>query len=210
MKNDLITSAAAVAVLLCGGMFLHGCKCDASAGAPAKSETNMGSHSVTVKPGSSYTSSSSVTGSEHERYEFKCGDVTVVIDDEELIVNDISYGTLSKGDSILVDAGVVYVEGKQVQGKLPSKPEAAKTTSARPELTQQLAGHLVTVRPGSLGFSVVSAGDIEKLTVGSTQVTIDGDELKVNGSSYGKLAPGDSVLVDHGKVSVSGRPRSAE
>jgi hypothetical protein len=34
-------------------------------------------------------------------------------------------------------------------------------------------------------------------------VTIEGDELKVNGKPYGKLGVSDDVLVDHGVVSVN-------
>ena len=33
-------------------------------------------------------------------------------------------------------------------------------------------------------------------------VSIQGEVLSVNGRSYGQLNPGDSVLVDHGAVSV--------
>ncbi len=34
-------------------------------------------------------------------------------------------------------------------------------------------------------------------------VWIRGDQLEVNGRSYGKIAAADAVLVDHGKVSVN-------
>ena len=33
-------------------------------------------------------------------------------------------------------------------------------------------------------------------------VWIRGEELTVNGKSYGRLNPGDGVLVDHGAVSI--------
>jgi hypothetical protein len=38
-------------------------------------------------------------------------------------------------------------------------------------------------------------------------VLIRGDELLVNGQSYGRLNPADAVLVDHGVVSIERRPR---
>ncbi|MGB7721291.1 MAG: hypothetical protein WBL65_15395 [Bryobacteraceae bacterium] len=38
-------------------------------------------------------------------------------------------------------------------------------------------------------------------------VLIRGDELLVNGQSYGRLNPADAVLVDHGVVSVQRRSR---
>src|SRR4051794_13804986 len=34
-------------------------------------------------------------------------------------------------------------------------------------------------------------------------IWIRGDQLEVNGRAYGKIAPADSVLVDHGVVSVN-------
>ena len=34
---------------------------------------------------------------------------------------------------------------------------------------------------------------------------VSGEELTVNGQSYGRLRPNDAVLVDHGKVSVNQR-----
>lgn len=37
-------------------------------------------------------------------------------------------------------------------------------------------------------------------------VLIRGEELFVNGQSYGRLNPADAVLVDHGVVSVNHRP----
>jgi len=37
------------------------------------------------------------------------------------------------------------------------------------------------------------------------QITIRGDELTVNGASYGKLASTDTVVVDHGKVLINDR-----
>ena len=38
-------------------------------------------------------------------------------------------------------------------------------------------------------------------------VLIRGDELLVNGQSYGRLKPSDAVLVDHGVVSIVHAPR---
>ena len=37
-------------------------------------------------------------------------------------------------------------------------------------------------------------------------VWIRGEELTVNGTSYGHLNPGDGVLVDHGVVSIERKP----
>jgi hypothetical protein len=41
-------------------------------------------------------------------------------------------------------------------------------------------------------------------------ILIRDEELSVNGTRYGRLRPGDSVTVDHGKVLINGRePRPA-
>jgi hypothetical protein len=39
-------------------------------------------------------------------------------------------------------------------------------------------------------------------------VVIDGDQLIVNGISYGAINPSDTVIVDHGKVLINSRPAS--
>jgi hypothetical protein len=39
-------------------------------------------------------------------------------------------------------------------------------------------------------------------------IVIRGDELVVNGKSYGRLNQGDAVTVDHGKVLINERPAS--
>ena len=36
-------------------------------------------------------------------------------------------------------------------------------------------------------------------------VWIRGDQLEVNGKTYGRIGPADSVLVDHGVVSINGK-----
>jgi len=36
-------------------------------------------------------------------------------------------------------------------------------------------------------------------------IWIRGDQLEVNGRAYGRIAPNDAVLVDHGVVSVNGK-----
>ena len=38
-------------------------------------------------------------------------------------------------------------------------------------------------------------------------VWIRGEDVTVNGTSYGRLNPGDGVLVDHGVVSIQRRPK---
>jgi len=201
----------AVMLIACFAFVLGGCR----VGVPARARnttrtTTMGSHKVTICPGASYTSSSSSTGNGHERRKFTCGAVTIVIEDENLSVNGQSYGALNKGDSVRVDHGVVYVQDKKVDPEPGPGKQLPDPRPDPPETTYQVGDYPVTVRPGSVSMSLVGAMGKDKLTSGATIVVIDGDKLTVNDASYGKLKPGDTVLVDHGKVSISGQPRQAE
>ena len=46
-------------------------------------------------------------------------------------------------------------------------------------------------------------GDYHYMPCRDAEVWIRGDQLTVNGQSYGRLSPGDGVLVDHGVVSIN-------
>ena len=48
----------------------------------------------------------------------------------------------------------------------------------------------------------VDAAAFHYMPCRDADVWIRGEELTVNGKSYGQLNPGDSVLVDHGVVSI--------
>jgi hypothetical protein len=41
-------------------------------------------------------------------------------------------------------------------------------------------------------------------------IMVEGSALKVNGSPYGSLQPGDTVLVDHGQVFINGVKASVQ
>ena len=83
--------------------------CSVRVGVNQKSETDMGSHHVVVKPGSTFTTSASSSGDGDETYEYSCGEVSITIRNEELLVNNVKYGKLNAGDPILVDNGKVFV-----------------------------------------------------------------------------------------------------
>ena len=122
-KICLISAKAAIACALLVLLLQAACKCDATLSVNQKSETDLGSHHVVVKPGAAFTETSSVTGGDRAEYIFKCGKITVLIRDEELIVNDKTYGLLKPDDGILIDRGTVYVNDKVVEGK-PLSDEA--------------------------------------------------------------------------------------
>jgi hypothetical protein len=69
----------------------------------------LGSHDVTVTDCYRTNAPQPVATANKQSWE-PCRDASVVIDSEELTVNGRSYGTLSSGDSILVDHGVVSVK----------------------------------------------------------------------------------------------------
>jgi len=96
--------------------------CSVRVNTNSKSETDMGSHHVVVQPGSGFTSSSSTTAGDDAEYEFTCGDVTVAIRNEELIVNDKSYGMLNPGDDVLIDHGKVLVGGQEREAAVVADP----------------------------------------------------------------------------------------
>jgi len=170
-----------------------------------KDERDLGTHHVVVKPGSTLKSTSSSTGGGKESYSYSCGGTFIRIQDEELIVNNMRYGTVKAGEGILVDHGKVFVAGQQREGVPLSEQERASAEVL--ETVQELAGYRVTVRPGaSLTMTSQILGK-HTLTVAGTKVAIKRDELFVNGRSYGALKPGDSILVDNLKVAVSGQVR---
>jgi len=96
--------------------------CSVRVNTNSKSETDMGSHHVVVQPGSAGTSSSSMVGGDRAEYEFTCGDVTVAIRNEELFVNDKSYGMLNPGEDVLIDHGKVIVGGQEREAASVADP----------------------------------------------------------------------------------------
>jgi hypothetical protein len=194
-----------VVLSLASLIMLFGC----SVSVNEKSETDMGSHHIVVKPGSTFTSSSSSAGGDMETYQFSCGEISVTIQNEELIVNNVKYGKLGIGEAVLIDDGKVYVADQERQGAPLSDQEVLASASVK-ESTEELAGYNVTVRPGSSFTSTTQILSKHTLTVGKTKVSIKQDELFVNGISYGELKTGDTILVEHKIVSVSGKIREAK
>ena len=171
-----------------------------------KNETDMGSHHVVVKPGSTFTSSSSSSGGQTETFQYTCGDFSITIQNEELIVNNVSYGKLNPDDSVLIDNGKVLVENQERKGTPMSDDDILAAAPVK-ETTKKLAGYNVTVRPGASFTSTTQILGKHTLTVGETKVSIKKDELFVDGRSYGRLNQGDTILVENSQVHVSGEPR---
>ncbi len=99
-------------------------------------ESKMGSHDVTIKPGGSTSSSSSMTSGSDSQYSLECGGTSITIDNEELTVNGAHYGKLKTNETILVENGIVSVAGA-VRKPLPTpaaKIEPSEKVEPKPEL----------------------------------------------------------------------------
>ncbi len=194
-------------VASCAVALHQGCTFKVSANRQAKAK--LGTHSVVVKPGTLVkTTSSSSLGAE-TTHRFTCGDVKVVIRNEEFIVNDKTYGLLSPSDAVLVDRGRVYVENRPVEGRTLWDEEKLERSPVK-ETTGELAGYRVAVRPGSMMTTETQFLGKHTLKVGEPTVSIKNDRLFVNDKPYGTLKPGDTVLVENGKVFVSGQERASQ
>jgi hypothetical protein len=78
----------------------------------------------------------------------------------------------------------------------------------------QVGGHTVVVtdcyrtsvpKPEQVSGPAGSAGTYRFVPCRDADVTISAEKLTVNGQTYGTLAAGDTVVVDHGKVLVNDR-----
>ena len=82
------------------------------------SKTQLGTHSVSVRPQCDVSSTRSHRHTEADgtsritHYEFTCGSIAILIRDNTLSVNGKSYGTLNDGDAIAVDYGKVRVNSE--------------------------------------------------------------------------------------------------
>ena len=87
--------------------------CDVKVTVNEKNETTMGTHQVTIKPGSSFTSSSETTFGSKATYEFKSGDTQIKIENDNLFVNEKDYGKVQTNSDILVEDGKVFISGQE-------------------------------------------------------------------------------------------------
>ncbi len=197
---------SAIAILLGVIVFTTLAGCSVQFNVNKEEVTDMGTHHVIVRPGCSFTSSSSSSGGGSETYRFSCGEISVTIQNEELIVNNVKYGVLKSGERILIDNGKVFVADQERQGTPMSDQEVLSSASIE-ESTKELAGFNVTVRPGSSFTSTTQVFGKHTLTVGKTKILIKKNELFVNETPYGQLKEGDTILVENKKVSVSGKIR---
>jgi hypothetical protein len=97
---------------LCLLLLLQGC-----GGAPYDnpSTITLGSHKVSVQPGCMSKQINNRFPGKDEIYNLTCGETRITIRNEELIVNDKSYGVLNKGDAVHVEGERVFVNSREVR-----------------------------------------------------------------------------------------------
>lgn len=196
----------AVILLVLTGLLCAATGCPIKITFNEENTTDMGSHQVTVRPGSSFTCSSSSSGEGSDIYHYTSGDVSIVIHNEELMVNDAKYGKINGGDPVLVDNGKVYVAKKLRQGTPMSEDEIMEYAIIE-ESVEEIAGFKVTVRPGAQFTSSTDWFGKHTLKVGKIKVIIKKEKLYVNGQLYGNLTKGNTILIEHSRVYVSGKLR---
>lgn len=175
---------------------------------PNKTENAIGSHTVTVRPGSSVINHSSSGSGASKVEEFTCAEIRVVLKGKELIVNNHSYGDIPPFSDILVEHGKVFINGYagQVRQRVDA-PETRLNKHEMAESTTRLGGYELRVRPGHLVKTRFLIDGGHTLRLGDRRFTVKEDEFMVDDVSFGKLYPGDSIFVDDGKVFISGRER---
>ncbi|MBA2732517.1 MAG: hypothetical protein H0U54_06460 [Acidobacteria bacterium] len=112
------TNLIAVLCCLCSVLFLEGCSYQEALS--GKHEGTVESHQLTInKPCSLFTENTIriETSPGQTKYQYTCGNtrVFIVLKNEELTVNEKSYGKLKDGDSIVFDHGKVLINSKEVQ-----------------------------------------------------------------------------------------------
>lgn len=90
-------------------LLLQGC----GAGHDTSDALPLGSHKVSVRPRCATKQISNRFPEGGAVYNLTCGDTTVTIRNEELLVNGKSYGKLGEGDAVHVEGGAVFVNGER-------------------------------------------------------------------------------------------------
>ncbi len=168
-------------------------------------DAQLGTHSVTVKPGAMTVSQSSSISGKKEVHTFECGDNAITISNEFLTVNHVKYGKLEPGESVEVNHGEVLISGVARKG-VPLTPEEMPKPD-RAETTANLDQYEVTIVPGASTSTTSSFMGSHTLKVGRVKVTVQGNQLSVDNKSYGKLLAGDTIRVENGVVYVSDKLR---
>lgn len=168
----------------------------------------VGTHQVTVEPGSPYVRSTTTGVGAGRVYEYTCAETRIIIRQDDLRVNRLSYGPLKPADEVLVSYGSVYVNGSKVEGRTPvEKRDPELSGYSVPESTTRLGGYTLRVRPGHNNKSRFHLQGAYVWRLGEQRFSVKDDEFFIDDVNYGKLLEGDSIMVEQGRVFISGRER---
>ena len=173
-----------------------------------ESETYIGSHKVTIRPGSPYINHSTEGSGPAKIQEFTCAEHRVILEGRELIINNLSYGEPPPRSTILIEYGKVFINGLPGHGKTPKKAGETIDSREQVEPSVRLGGYSMKIRPGHMVKTRFHSEEGHTLRLGDHKYTIKEDEFFIDDVSFGKLYPGDTILVDHGSVFVSDRERA--
>jgi len=168
--------------------------------------TYLGSHRLSVKPGSRDAMASQSGIGTNTVYRFQCRQTRIELrPGSELVVNGFTFGNLEREDEILVDEGRVLVNGRLRAG-LPLITEDIEVKTLVPNeeyLDTTLKGHDLRIIPRPDLTTRVAGGDSHSLRADDRNISIRGSELIVDGVHVGILSPGDAVTVSPDQVSIS-------
>lgn len=171
------------------------------------SVTYMGTHKVTVKPGSNNQRFYQDGTGTNKTHRFTCAEVSVIIKpNQELWVNGNLYGELRPSSEIFIEGGQVTTNGTPAS-VVSREVKYVPYNPANEETHTLLAGHEVIIRPGSTMKTRVGGLTRHTLKVGDVTLTIDEGRLIVNNVRHGFVQDGDRILIDHLKVFVNDERR---
>jgi len=161
---------------------------------------DIGTHQLVIKPFYPYKQKV-VTKSGENVTVYEVGDTIVRIKGDEIVVGDKHYGTLPKGEPVLVDHGKVIVASEEREGKEIIRPKLLEFY-ANPVSEHKVGDYKVVVSPGAEKFGVMSSGETYTLILDDKELKFEEEKLYINGVSYGKIKKKATVEIYFGDISI--------
>lgn len=137
-------------------------------------------------------------------YYFIFDEEIIAIRDNHLYVNYADFGTISTGSTVLIDYGVVSVDGKEREGSRLSHQDAL-ALAKRKKSKSYVGGRKVEFvpAPNSVSITTHAFSDKETLSSGNLSISVDGNNYTINNAETGVLHSNQSFRVYFGKVSIT-------
>ncbi len=117
-------------------------------------------------------------------------------------------GMFPSGSELSIKNGKIYVDGKEPDTISDIQLSFAFSRTNTYSNVINFRNFSIESKPYYTDYTKYSCKrngkDVHFFVAGDYNVEIDGDVLLFNFESYGKLKPGDSILIDKGKVSIKG------